>query len=200
MVTEPARLRIINACLSLLGQTGLASEAEFHPMLGDAQRILDTELRSSLIPGYWFNTHDPVSLAPMSDGRIVVPQDALSLIPSPRYPGQGMVAQVGRFLWGPEGSDIWAGPVYLRIVRAIGLEDAPPSFQDYVGVRTESAFGTAFDADQGKLAIVNARLQAAKRELDREDVRQQAWNSHDTNIYIQARTSGRYGLGVRRGR
>lgn len=88
MVTEPVRLRIINACLSLMGQAGLASEAEFHPLLGDAQRVLEAELRASLIPGYWFNVHDPVTLTPMTDSRIVAPMDSLSTIPSAAYPGQ----------------------------------------------------------------------------------------------------------------
>lgn len=200
MVTEPVRLRIINACLSLMGQAGLASEAEFHPMLGDAQRVLETELRAALIPGYWFNVHDPVTLTPMTDSRIVVPMDSLSTIPSAAYPGQPRFSQVGRLLYTSTGSDTWDRPLYVRVVRAIGLEDCPPSFQDYVGCRTELAFGAAFDADNGKLQLINARLQAAQRELQREDIRQQGWNSNDTNPVIWARTAGRYGTGVRRAR
>lgn len=163
-------LGVVNACLHSIGQGGLMSLEDEHPMKDDAVRLLNSVLISELSYGYWFNT-EVVELLPDTEfGFIYIPTNALRVLVLGNRAG---AVQRGRRMYNPCGNTfVHTKPVCVEMFVALAFEDLPPHAQTAAETLTVMRFQHSFDGDQQRYAQLTEMAIEARAELRAENIRQ----------------------------
>ena len=167
------RLELINSMLATTGTARLTAEDDNHPNYITASNILDEVVEEFNSRQLWFNTTIR-TLAPNSDGRVVVPSNALSCDPTD---GTKSYAIRGQYLFDLGNyTDVIDCSVECRIVMEIDVTDMPPVAIQFI--RASSRFQYFLDQDGGgtKLQVYAQVLEAKETQLVTVNMRHQDVN------------------------
>lgn len=163
-----------NMMLATLGELPLESIDVDHGTLPAAVQQLKNTRRSVLGKGWWFN-REVVTLTPDPDtGRITVPTDTLSIIPTDQ---SLMLAQRGSQLYDPVNATYDIGePVSVDVVTDLAFDDLPENAKTYIAAKAVEQFNKDNEGDPTKLREAQRTVAEAYFVLSSEDIRQSRVN------------------------
>jgi hypothetical protein len=120
-------LTAVNTILPKLGEHTVTSVDAKHPTVVVILNALNEALTSTLLRGWWFNTHN-ITLYPDSESGIALPVGTLSV-----YTPYANGIQRGSQLYnGDTLSFLWDGPVKATIKESVDFELLPECAAQYV--------------------------------------------------------------------
>ena len=145
-------LDVVNEMLGAMGETGLNSLVNAHPLATRGLNILRTVNSREQGKGWWFNT-EVLELVPTADKRIILPDDILKIDP---VKPQLNFAQRGKYLYKlvtkrGENPYSFDGPIEVQIVRLVSFEDLPATAQSLVSISAQLDFISDMDGDTLKI-------------------------------------------------
>lgn len=140
-------LDAVNLILPKLGEHPVTNLDTKHPTLAILLPIVENELRTKLLKGWWFNSYDN-TLYPNIEGTIDVGQDTLSFVPH----GDVNAAVRGTKLFNTDtASFVWTTPVTGCIRSYVEFDDLPEVIAQHV---FSSALVNAYATDIGLTDVV----------------------------------------------
>jgi DNA-binding protein Fis len=156
------RLDLINSMLATTGTAKLSAEDTAHPNYTTADDILRDVLEEFSSRPLWFNTARR-TLAANSDGKVVVPSNALScdpVDPALDYAIRGQyLFDLGNY------TDIINASVDVEIVAELPLEDMPPIARQFVRAAARLRYYVDQDGSGNKVQVYAQVLANKEQEL-----------------------------------
>lgn len=166
------QLDVVNDMLGAMGEAGINSLVNAHPLATRGVNILRTSSAREQAKGWWFNT-EIVELVPANDGRVILPEDILKI--DPVQPTLNYT-QRGGYLYRlntrrGEDPHKFTGPVEVQLVRLLDFEDLPTTAQDYISAAAQLDFVTDMDGDTTKIGELTKQKREAWLVLNSEHIR-----------------------------
>ena len=163
-----------NMMLATLGELPLESIDADHGTLPAAVQQLKNTRRAVLGRGWWCN-REVVTLTPDPDtGRITVPQDTLSIIPTAQT---RKLAQRGSQLYDPVNATFDIGEsVQVDVTLDIEFDDLPENAKSYIAAKAVEQFNKDNEGDTIKLREAQNTVRETYVLLSAEDIRQSRVN------------------------
>jgi hypothetical protein len=156
------RLDLINSMLATTGTAKLSSEDTTHPAYVTADFVLSTVIEEFSSKPMWFNTTRR-TLSPNTDGRIVVPGNALSCDPDDITKDYAIR---GQYLFDNGNyTDIIGTEVAVVIVAELPLEDMPPIALQFIRAHARLYYYTDVDGTSNKIKMYADAFAIKEREL-----------------------------------
>jgi len=156
------RLNIINSMLSTTGTSALVAEDSQHPAYIAANNILNDVIEDFSSQRLWFNTSYR-TLMQNSDGRVVVPSNALTCDPADQskdYVIRGQyLFDMGNF------TDVLNEDVDCIVVTEMDLEDMPPVAIQFIKAHARLAYYIDVDGSASKVQMYQATAAGKAQEL-----------------------------------
>ena len=162
-------LTAVNQMLGLLGERGIDSLADPHPLIPDARAALNDALVEVQSELWWFNVEYPQLIPQYGTGYILVPNDtaaADSLTEHPRLTVRG-----DRLYNLDDGTDVFTDPIRVRLHRLIPFDDCPPSVRQYVCTKAKFQFTLDKDGDPTKTSILQETARMDYMRMHSEHIR-----------------------------
>ena len=135
-------LEAINQMLATIGEAPVTDIEIGNPEVDLALVTLNQVSREVQAEGWRFNHEHNYSLAPNTDGVILLPGGIINISSSP-WRGQSrldLVVRDGKIYDRRTGSFQFAGPIQVNVTFLYGFEDLPLPFQSYVTPRASRLF------------------------------------------------------------
>lgn len=157
MITE---LEIINAMLASVGETAVLSESSTHPSAIQARALIARKNKEFQSTGWWFNREVNYTLAPDTNGHIILPSNVIEVAPA--RPDVTYV-QRGLRLYDKDNSTYEIGvPVDVNMTVLLAVEELPIAAANYLEAACILAFYVNEEGDAGaKFQSYNIDLQRA---------------------------------------
>ncbi|MDG1314169.1 MAG: hypothetical protein P8P29_01425 [Flavobacteriaceae bacterium] len=156
------RLDLINSMLATTGTAKLSAEDTSHPNYVTADDILSNVLEEFASRPLWFNTTRR-TLAANSDGKVVVPSNALSCDPVDTALDYAIR---GQYLFDLSNyTDVINAPVDVEIVAELSLEDMPPIARQFVRAAARLQYYVDQDGSGTKVQVYAQVLANKEQEL-----------------------------------
>lgn len=162
-------LAAVNEMLGLLGEQGVSSVQEPHPLIPAALAKLDAASQYVQADLWWFNVEYPTLIPQAGTGNILLPNDTAacdSLTASPR------LAVRGNRLYNLDTiTDVFEHPLRVRLHRILPFEDAPLVARTHIAARAKLDFQKDYDGDTTKAQIIMREIQETYSRLHAEHTR-----------------------------
>ena len=156
------RLDLINSMLATTGTARLAAADVAHPNYVTADAILSEVIEEFSAKPLWFNTTYR-TLSPNSDGKIVVPSNALTCDPADASKD---FAIRGQYLFDNGNYTFYINePVDCVIVAELPIEDMPPVVLQFVRAKARMMYYLDQDGSGNKLQMYSQTVEAKELEL-----------------------------------
>lgn len=178
MATE---LSVVNDCLAVMGEAPVNAINEDHAFLAGALGVLNRVSSVIQARSWWYNMENLTVTANPDDGRLYLPNDVTTVLPSH---SQSNLAKRGRVLYDlVRGTDVFeAGySCTLLATRQLHIEDVPASVADYIAAQTVLEFQSLYDGDQTKTRNLQEVAASMRVIATSEHMRQRRVNFIDTN-------------------
>lgn len=158
--------------LTPVGETVILVEIEGAGDYANCSAVLDAETLKVLAKGWSFNTEKAVEYAPDVDGKILVPDNVLTIDPSDRSEDY---VQRGGFLYNKtERTDVFSEPVKCDVILAFPFEECPYMVQRQIVAQAAMAYQRSYvgspQLDEfAKEERLEAGADAADAESDVDD-------------------------------
>lgn len=162
-------LSVVNACLGMLGERGVAALNDPHPMIPDALAKLDNANSMVQADYWWFNVEYPILTPQVGTGYLLVPNDTADADSLTQYPG--LAVRGGRLYNTTDVTDVFADPVQVRLHRIIAFDDLPVIARAHIASRAKMDFQKDYDGDQAKLKVLAEETQTTLLRLRAEHIR-----------------------------
>lgn len=164
-------LDVLNEMLGTMGEAPLSSLEDAHAYRGAGLRYLTNTSRRIQSRGWWFNM-DEVTLSPMENGRIALPNDAMAV-----RTGSYAYTKRGPYLYDLSTNDYqFTADVPAIIVRLVAFEDLPESAAAYIAAQAVERFQSRYDGDATRTAALMKERIAAYAECNIEHTRNRKSN------------------------
>lgn len=170
--------------LSVVGESGVSSTTSTHPSVQTASRILATEDVDFQQTGWWFNREYRLTLVPNSEGRVVVPADALDV----RMSDVGVQQPTDKLRYTRRGNYIYDAikhtnvidtKVYVDIVVRLPIESLPSVAASYIMHKAREAMYVDDDGDSFKTQQLQMTTALAMAKLKSVELQMLAANALD---------------------
>lgn len=183
------QLDVVNEMLGAMGETGINTLVNAHPLATRGINILRTVNAREQGQGWWFNT-EVMELVPTADKRIILPDDILKIDP---VKPQLNFAQRGQYLYKlstrrGENPYSFDGPVVVQIVRLVTFEDLPATAQSLVSISAQLDFISDMDGDTLKIDKLTRERREAQLTLRAEHI-----SAVDANLLLNPSTMATLG-------
>lgn len=162
-------LAAVNEMLGLLGEQGVSSVQEPHPLIPAALAKLDAASQYVQADLWWFNVEYPTLIPQAGTGNILLPNDTAacdSLTAIPR------LAVRGNRLYNLDTiTDVFEHPLRVRLHRILPFEDAPLVARTHIAARAKLDFQKDYDGDTTKAQIIMREIQETYSRLHAEHTR-----------------------------
>ena len=164
-----------------MGEAPLNSLTETHAFRASALSTLSRLSHSVQSKGWWFNMETLIVTPNLDDGRVYLPTDVGTVLPSHANIN---VVQRGRVLYNlDEGTDRF-DPSFrasVRLTRVIDIEDVPSSVAELIASKVVLEFQNLYDGDQTKTRNLTELVNQLSIAAVQEHVRNRRVNLIDTN-------------------
>ncbi len=176
-------LNLINAMISTTGTSPLGAADLNHPDYIDASLILEGIIEEINADAMWFNT-EVRTLKAGTDGKIVVPQNALALEGVSRRDSYRIR---GQHLWDYEKhTDVIGKDAKVKLLINVALEDMPPIARQWIRAAARYQYFVDKDGSQLKSTLL-------QKKAERVLVRMQAQNIRLMNVnFFDSRAAGNF--------
>lgn len=156
------RLDLINSMLATTGTAKLSAEDVSHPNYVTADSILSDIIEEFSSRPLWFNTTRR-TLAPDTDGKVLVPSNALSCDP---VDGALDYAIRGQYLFDLSNYTFTIGvAVPCEIIAELDLEDMPPIARQFVRAHARLQYYIDQDGSGAKVKLYTDAFARKEQEL-----------------------------------
>lgn len=173
MTTE---LTVVNDCLAIMGEAPLNTLTEDHAYKTAAVTTLARVSRSTQSRSWWFNIEKLELTVNPVDGRIYLPNDIGTLLPSHEHAN---LAQRGRVLYDlDKGTDRFdeGFTCKVRLTRQLAIEDVPDSVSALIAAQTVVEFQSLYDGDQTKTRSLMETVRVLQVLANAEHIRNRRVN------------------------
>lgn len=119
------KLEAVNLIMDELGTHHVSSLDNTHPDVRTAVLQIDNEIATLLTRGWWFNTVEKVTVAPQSNGFIILPETVLVIETDNKY-----IVRRGQYLWDmSKNSRVFDSPVTMKQFVILEWEALPHNAQ-----------------------------------------------------------------------
>ena len=171
MTTE---LRIVNNMLATMGAAPLNALDEDNRDVAICRPIIEDSLETVLSEGWWFNRELIDLYADVDSGYIYTPGDALRCDPVDRDGRRYYVVQRGRRLYDNDrNTNVFekGSKITCELIRALPLEDLPPSVQKLVDITSVIKYQQSYDGDMQKTQQLMSEYAKKLTLAKAEDIR-----------------------------
>lgn len=173
-------LTVVNQMIGTMGEAPLNTIEDPHTFRGTCLSILDNESRRIQARGWWYNMEE-ITLSPMTDSRISLPGDLISI----RTPTRDVV-QRGRFLYDLSGgTPFFASPIACEVIRLVPFESLPESAAQYIAAAAVLKFQSRYDGDRQKTLELEKAEKEARTDCNTEHTRNRRSNFIESNAKLQ---------------
>ena len=182
-------LECINSVLQVVAQHPVSSPDSNHPIAVEAKAVVTRKLREILQKGWWFNTDYNFVLATDTAGHIIVPENAVSVIPT----DGSIVVRRGGKLYDPVNHTYeFSDSITCNIVRELDVADLPPAAAEFLIADARYTHFLNKDGEQDKLTELRGIAQQARATFRQEHIRQLkvSVNTNETVLRLRSRSYG----------
>lgn len=170
----------------------MSSTTSTHPSVQTASRILETEDLDFQQTGWWFNREYKLTLVPNSDGRVVVPADALDVRISDidnKTPEEKIrYARRGNYMYDTyKHTDVISTSVVVDIVFRREINSLPAVASSYIMHKAREAMYLDDDGDKFKCDKLTEKRMEAWVSLRAVELRMVGANALDSPYSRQLR-------------
>lgn len=189
MVTK---LEIVKHMLFTVGEQVPVTLESQHPSIIQALAILDSNDRDIQGRGWWYNTENSVTLAPDTEGAVIVPNNTLSLQVIACHSAPIM----NRAQYTVRASKIYdtiahtyniGGPLLVNVVTQQPIEDIPHNAGTYLKHLAAESMFTSEDGDQLKMDRLKEKTALAWHLLKAEEFKTANINALNSPTAAQLR-------------
>lgn len=167
-----SELSAVNELLAAIGEDPIENMELMPPSGHTALTALRNQSRDFQEEGYWFNRESAYPLTPEEDGRILIPDNILSLDGTDQD-----VIERRPYLYNRETKGFeFSGPVNCEVILHLPWEQLPPAARRYIVALATERFVDGFPGAQGVSEARHRNLLRAKVAFDKAVIRNEGFN------------------------
>ena len=171
-------LNAVNICLRAVGESPVSSEDSQHPYVIAAKNIIDDKNRDIQSKGWFFNTQKNLSLPRDINKNIFIPTNTLALDTND---AAGSITVRGDKLYDTINHTFeFESNIVVNLIEELAFEDLPYVAAKYIAYASAEEMQSSYEVDQVKVGVLQAKLQEAKIELKKVQLRNENNNSLNT--------------------
>lgn len=191
MARRITKLAAVNIGLVAAGGTPVSSLESTQPDVQSLALLIDSTSEEIQARGWWFNREYNITLAPDAQGRIIIPQNALSTDP---IDTSDQFVVRGQFFYDRANTTYNIGrSITVDTTTFLDWDDLPYHAQSAIQYQTAMTFVGSDDGDNDEFARLRLKFDTAFAELKRINLRSEdiSVRSNNTVARVMSRRRNR---------